>query len=134
VILFSAGNEGPNPNTLRRPADRATDDYRTCAVGGIDASSNINPPFAMYSSSSRGPTYCHPSGQEQIKPEIAAPAVNVWSAVPGGYGNMTGTSMASPHVNGVVALVRQACPDLTVEEIKQCLYDSAYDVPPGRKR
>ena len=127
VILFSAGNEGPSSNTLRRPADRATDDYRTCAVGGINA--NDPPNWVMYTNSSRGPTYCTPTGNPAIKPEIAAPAVEVRSSIPGGgYSSFTGTSMASPHVNGVVALIREACPDLSVDEVKQIMYDTALDL------
>jgi subtilisin family serine protease len=127
VVLFSAGNEGGS-ESLRRPADRATDEYRSCAVGGIDASVSPEPPFAMYGDSSRGPSHCTPTGEAAIKPEISAPGVSVISSIPGpDYGPMTGTSMASPHVNGVVALIRQACPDLTVEEVKQVLYDTALD-------
>lgn len=124
VILFSAGNEGFSG--LRRPADRATDDYRTCAVAAVDAN---NPNWPIASFSSRGPTYCTPGGGAAIKPDIAAPGVNVRSSFPGGgYGSLSGTSMASPHVNGVVALMRQANPNISVNEIKQVIYDTAYDL------
>ncbi|UCD76812.1 MAG: S8 family serine peptidase [Phycisphaerales bacterium] len=124
VILFSAGNEGTSG--LRRPADRATDDYRTCAVAAVDAN---NPAWPIAGFSSRGPTNCTPDGTWAIKPDIAAPGVDVRSSVPGGgYSYYSGTSMASPHVNGVVVLIRQACPDLTVEVIKQIIYDTAYDL------
>ena len=129
VILFSAGNEGSSG--LRRPGDRATDDYRTCAVGAVNEHDSDWP---VASFSSRGPTYCTTDGSAAIKPDVAAPGVNTRSSVPGGgYSQMSGTSMASPHVNGVVALVRQACPDLTVQEVKQVLYDTAYDLgTPGK--
>ncbi len=128
VILFSAGNEGSSG--LRRPSDRATDDYRTCAVGAVDAE-NHGYPWPIASFSSRGPTYCTPDGSAAIKPDISAPGVDVYSAYPGGtYTTLSGTSMASPHANGVVALIRQACPDLTVEEVKQVLYDTAVDLGP----
>ena len=126
VILFSAGNEGSSPNTLRRPADRATDDYRTLAVAAVDANST-GWPIAYFSS--RGPTNCTPNGDPAIKPDISAPGVSVRSAYPGGgYQYMDGTSMASPHVNGVVALMKQACPDLTVTQIKDILYQTAVDL------
>ncbi|MEE8418070.1 MAG: S8 family serine peptidase, partial [candidate division Zixibacteria bacterium] len=124
VILFSAGNEGSSG--LRRPADRATDDYRTCAVAAVDGN---NPNWPIASFSSRGPTYCTPGGGAAIKPDIAAPGVNIRSSYPGGgYYYMSGTSMASPHVNGVVALMRQANPNISVEQIKQIIYDTAYDL------
>ena len=126
VILFSAGNEGYSG--LRRPADRATDDYRTCAVAAVDAH---NPSWPIADFSSRGPTYCTPGGDPAIKPDIAAPGVDVRSAWPGGgYYDIDGTSMASPHVNGVVALMRQANPDISVQDIKQIIYETAYDLGP----
>ncbi|UCD76842.1 MAG: S8 family serine peptidase [Phycisphaerales bacterium] len=124
VMLFSAGNEGTSG--LRRPADRATDDYRTCAVAAVDAN---NPSWPIAGFSSRGPTYCTPDNTAAIKPDIAAPGVDVRSSVPGGgYSYYSGTSMASPHVNGVVALMYEACPDLSVEEIKEIVYLTAYDL------
>ncbi len=126
VVLFSAGNEGPGANTHRRPADRATDDYRNCSVGAVDGNNSPTLPIASFSS--RGPTNCTPNGDPFIKPNISAPGVNVRSSVPtNGYSSYSGTSMASPHINGVCALVRQACPDLTPDEVKQCLYDTVMD-------
>ncbi|MEW6197685.1 MAG: S8 family serine peptidase [Planctomycetota bacterium] len=126
LIIFSAGNEGTSG--LRRPADRATDAYRTLAVAAVDANT-AGWPIASFSS--RGPTNCTPGGTPAIKPDISAPGVQVRSATPsGGYVKMDGTSMASPHINGVVALIRQACPDLTIPEIKQIIYDTAHDLGP----
>ena len=124
VIIFSAGNEGSEG--LRRPADRATDDYRTLAVGAVDAN---DPDWPIADFSSRGPTYCTPGGGPAIKPDIAAPGVNVRSSMPGGgYWNLDGTSMASPHINGVVALLREANPELSVEQIKEIIFQTAYDL------
>ncbi|MBC8310625.1 MAG: S8 family serine peptidase [Planctomycetes bacterium] len=123
VVLFSAGNEGSSG--LRRPGDRATDDYRTCAVAAIDPYSGSYP---IASFSSRGPTNCTPSGSSAIKPDISGPGVDTYSSVPGGYTSMSGTSMASPHVNGAIALMLQANPDLDVESIKDILYTTALDL------
>ncbi|MGY8753851.1 MAG: S8 family serine peptidase, partial [Phycisphaerales bacterium] len=123
VVLFSAGNEGSSG--LRRPGDRATDEYRTCAVAAIDP---YNASFPIASFSSRGPTNCTPSGASAIKPDISAPGVDTYSSVPGGYSSYSGTSMASPHINGAVALMVQANPDLDVETIKEILYTTAVDL------
>ena len=123
VVLFSAGNEGSSG--LRRPGDRATDDYRTCAVAAIDPHTAS---FPIASFSSRGPTNCTPSGASAIKPDIAAPGVDTYSSVPGGYSTYSGTSMASPHINGAIALMVQANPDLEVEMIKEILYATAIDL------
>jgi subtilisin family serine protease len=126
VILFSAGNEGPGSETIGRPPDRATTEYMCCSVGAVDAE---DPDWTIASFSSRGPSYCTPSGDEAIKPEISAPGVSVRSSVPGGgYSQYSGTSMASPHVNGVVALMRQAAPNMSVDHIKQILYETAVDL------
>ncbi len=124
VIVFSAGNEGSGG--LRRPSDRATDDYRTFAVAAVDGN---NPSFPIAGFSSRGPTFCTPTGEAAIKPDIAAPGVDVRSSVPnGGYSFFSGTSMASPHINGVIALMRQANPNLGVQDIKQIIFDTALDL------
>ena len=124
VIIFSAGNEGTLG--LGRPSDRATDDYRTFAVAAVDAN---DPEWPIADFSSRGPTYCTPNGTEAIKPDISGPGVDVRSSLPGGgYGLKSGTSMASPHINGVVALMRQANQNLSVEEIKEIIYQTAYDL------
>ena len=124
VIIFSAGNEGFQG--LGRPPDRATDDYRCFAVAAVDAN---DPSWPIAGFSSRGPTYCTPDGSAAIKPDIAAPGDSVRSSVPGGgYGSKSGTSMASPHINGVVALMRQAAPDISVEEIKEIIFQTAYDL------
>jgi len=125
VVLFSAGNFGSDPVTLASPADRATTDLTAFSVGAVDGNSN-NLPIASFSS--RGPSYCTESGSAAIKPEVVAPGINVRSSIPGGYGTKTGTSMACPYVAGVVALMRQADPNLTVDEIKQILLNTATDL------
>ncbi len=122
--FFSAGNEGANG--LRRPADRATSDYHSVAVAAIDPYDSSWPAAGF---SSRGPTSCTPDGTTATKPDISAPGVNTRSAISGGgYGSKSGTSMASPHINGVAALMLEACDVLTSDEIKQIMYDTAFDL------
>lgn len=63
-----------------------------------------------------------------IKPDLSAPGVGVRSALSGtaGYWELSGTSMATPHVAGTVALMLQADPSLTVDEIFGELLDTAF--------
>lgn len=62
-----------------------------------------------------------------VKPDASAPGTDVYSAVPsGGWGNSTGTSMATPHVAGAVAVLRSAQPGLTVDELEAALEVTAW--------
>ena len=79
----------------------------------------IVPPRGRIPEISRGPSGCNVPQNQKIKPEVCAPGVNVFSSTPGNsYGNMSGTSMAGPHVAGVVGLIRDANPNIDVESIK----------------
>jgi len=71
-------------------------------------------------------------GENKIN--VAAPGENVYSTVPGGgYESMSGTSMASPHVAGVAALLRSASPSLTAAQVRARLAEQANDLacPPA---
>lgn len=71
--------------------------------------------------SSRGPVTCN----WEIKPDVVAPGVAIVSTVPGGYMPLQGTSMASPHVAGASAILKQANPDLTPEQMKAALMNTS---------
>lgn len=133
VCIFSAGNEGPNTQSLRSPANICETPTTNFSVGSIDAT-NYGFPYPIWESSSRGPSDC--DGRTK-KPEVVAPGVQVYSSVPGGgyeWYWWSGTSMAGPHVSGIVALMRQVNPDLEVETIKQILINTAVDLgPPGEE-
>jgi subtilisin family serine protease len=128
VITWSAGNEGPTGTSLRSPADRAASAYNVFSVGAVDAT-NYGWPYPIASFSSRGPTGCNVVPALKIKPEVSAPGVDVYSSVPGGgySSGYSGTSMAGPHVAGIVGLMREANPDLDVDTIKQILIETARD-------
>ncbi len=123
VAIFAAGNEGPNPMTIRNPADRTSSPINSFSVGAVD----VNKIIAGFSS--RGPSSCDTT---QVKPEVVAPGVSIRSSTKGGtYALMSGTSMAAPYVAGLVALCRQFNPDATVEQIKYALLRSAVDLGPA---
>ncbi|NXY92986.1 S8 family serine peptidase [Streptomyces sp. BR123] len=62
--------------------------------------------------------------------DVSAPGSNVYSTVPGGkYGSMSGTSMASPHVAGVAALIASTNPGITPAQIREKLATQANDIP-----
>jgi subtilisin family serine protease len=132
VVTWSAGNSGPRAGTMIVPADRATTPTRNFSVGAVDAT-NSPWPYPVADFSSRGPSLCTPDGRMAIKPEVVAPGVMVYSSVPGGEyeEGWSGTSMAGPHAAGVVALIRQANPDLDPDTIKQILMETTRSLGPG---
>jgi subtilisin family serine protease len=102
LIVVSAGNDGPRCSTVNHPPAIYP---RSFTVGATTADDQLA------SFSSRGPVSY--GGQTLRKPDVSAPGVAVLSAIPGDlYGNLSGTSMAAPHVAGVAALVLQAAPSL----------------------
>lgn len=124
---FAAGNDGPGSQTIGSPGSFP----ETFAVGATD----------MYdqtaSFSSRGPVYWEDGNGERkriIKPDISAPGHRIYSAWPGKlnkgkYNTISGTSMATPHVTGAIALLYQANPELTVDEVKKILKDTTRKDP-----
>ena len=63
-----------------------------------------------------------------FKPDIAAPGGGIWSTVPvaqGSYANYSGTSMATPHITACMALVKEAHPTWTPDQIKTALMNTS---------
>ena len=128
VLIFSAGNEGPGWQTHRSPANICNTPMVNFSVGAVDCE-NYGWPYPIAGFSSRGPSDCD---SITIKPEVTAPGVDVRSCYRfGEYGPKTGTSMAGPHVAGVVALMRQANPDADVQTIKNYIMQSVRDLGPA---
>jgi hypothetical protein len=116
-VVVSTGNDGPNCSTVTAPLSLYDSVF---SVGAVDRSGDVA------SFSSRGPVTVDDSGR--MKPDIAAPGVNIYSSLPGGnYGNADGSSMAGPHVVGVVALLWSADPSLIgdIDRTEQIIIDTA---------
>ncbi|MFF0449998.1 S8 family serine peptidase [Streptomyces sp. NPDC004609] len=112
---FANGNHGPRCASSGVPGAYAT----SYSTGAFDSNNTIAP------FSSRGP-----GDGQGVKPDIAAPGVNVRSAwTGGGYHSISGTSMASPHTAAAVALIWSAAPALRgkVAETERILDGSAVD-------
>ena len=130
AVIFSAGNNGPGTSTITKPKNINTNNVNVMCTAAIDGASylggNTNP---IASFSSRGPSLCGGTGSLLIKPEVSAPGVSVRSSgTSTGYSVLSGTSMASPHVTGAVALLKQFAPNLTGKQILEALYNTAVDL------
>ncbi|MBI5851363.1 MAG: S8 family serine peptidase [Planctomycetes bacterium] len=108
--VFAVGNEGPG--TSRSPGNYVD----ALSVGAHDDASAV----ADFSSSQR-----FKRKKAAIVPDLVAPGVDVISAAPGGgWQSMDGTSMATPHVAGLAALLIQAEPTRSVAEVERAIFQS----------
>ena len=124
LVVASAGNDGRSYFTIGTPGTART----ALTVGAAD----VNDQVADFSS--RGPS----AGIYGLKPEIVAPGVNICGAQAKGLGGqscvddshiqLSGTSMAAPHVAGAAALVRGLFPTLTPAEVKSLLVNNSVDL------
>lgn len=116
-VVVSTGNDGPNCSTVNAPLSLYDSVF---SVGAIDRNGDVT------EFSSRGPVTA--DGSNRIKPDIVAPGRDILSALPGGtYGALEGTSMAGPHVAGVVALLWSADPSLIgdIDRTEQIIIETA---------
>lgn len=122
VNVISVDNSGPGYASVNSPESRAASPTVNFSVGNVNPH---DPEYPIANSSGRGPSPCD---YASIKPELTAPGTQIYSTLPNnGYGLKSGTSMASPHVSGAVAILRQVNPDLSVDEVKTALMATAFD-------
>lgn len=108
--VFAVGNEGPG--TSRSPGNYA----EALSIGALNRRRQV----AYFSSSQR-----FERAGDPVVPDLIAPGVGVISAKPGGgVQGMDGTSMATPHVAGLAALLMQAQPGKTADEVEAAIIKS----------
>jgi cell wall-associated protease len=124
LLVHAAGNESENvevadnfPNADLRTFNKRADNF-------INVGASSDPKVTA------GKIVADFSNYGKMKVDVFAPGVKIYSTLPGGnqYGFLKGTSMASPVVAGVAALIRSYYPDLSAKQIKFAIESSAFAV------
>lgn len=118
IFVIAAGNSGPNPNTVGNPGSCPD----AITVAALDKTGKV----ASFSSRG-GPKF-------PTKPDVAAPGVLIYSGTSNispmasqqanagyGYVAISGTSMATPHVSGLIALLKHKYPGMTTQRFKEVM-------------
>lgn len=121
IPVVSAGNTGPAAGSINIPG--------ACPDSFTVGATEINDRSPIFSSV--GPAQWKDFTLE--KPDVVAPGMDIKSASAnwGGYFEMSGTSMATPHVTGAFAILLQAFPDASPEELKAAMIGGAKDLGAG---
>lgn len=137
TVVFAAGNGGGDGQAARTSGQCVNQTPGVVCVGNYDDANSGTRDGTIATSSSKGA-----KADPQTWPDVSAPGTNIIStcrvylpvcAVFGGstsaesYGSMTGTSMASPHVAGIIAQLLQVNPHLRPAQVEDILEDTAYE-------
>lgn len=113
--VFAVGNEGPG--TSRSPGNYP----EVLSVGAMDANDRV-PDFSSSQTFDRN--------EDPVLPDLVAPGDAIISAMPdGGFHKKSGSSMATPHISGLAALLMQAAPAATIDQIEAAIFESCTVLP-----
>ncbi len=131
LLVHAAGNSSENidtaenfPNDSKDKLAEFSDNVLTIGAMSLHFDDNISATFSNYG---------------KINVDVFAPGVDIYSTLPNNdYGPNSGTSMASPEVAGVAALIRSYYPKLTASQVKHIIMDSGIEykkdiIKPGTK-
>ncbi len=117
TVVAAAGNSGPQYNTIKSPGVSG----RLITVGGFNDNRIKDGEydarfFEVADFSSRGPAF------QKFKPDLVAPSVDIVSCgITKSYTTLSGTSVATPMVAGLCALILQKYPSLKPSEVKRAI-------------
>ncbi len=135
LIIHASGNESANVDEKENFPNSNLKEWNTLATNFITVGASSDPKISG-SLSAEFSNY----GKENV--DVFAPGVRIYSTLPGKsqYGNLKGTSMSTPIVTGLVALIRSYYPDLTGKQVKKIIEESAFkpnsmapNIKPGSK-
>ncbi|MGV8150310.1 MAG: S8 family serine peptidase [Candidatus Woesearchaeota archaeon] len=120
IVVIAAGNHGNGTSTIAVPGASSN----AITVGNInDQGTETQSDDRISTDSSRGPT-----AFGRLDPDISAPGSSIYSTNITGYMTLSGTSMATPHITGAIALMLEQDNTLTNSEARAKLMSSAYNV------
>jgi subtilisin family serine protease len=121
LLVHAAGNSNENidieqnwPNDSKDMSKEVSSNFISVGAIGFDVNEDLLAPFSNY-------------GKKNV--DIFAPGVQIYSSVPNNnYDSFSGTSMASPHVAGVAALIRSYYPQFSAKEVKGIILASGSEL------
>ncbi|MEN9298849.1 MAG: hypothetical protein RLZZ429_1162 [Bacteroidota bacterium] len=135
LVLHSSGNDGDNIDEKDVYPNPWLQEWNTLASNYITVGASSDPKIT-------GSITAEFSNYGKQKVDLFAPGVKIYSTMPGGnkYGNQQGTSMATPIVSGIAAMIRSYYPQLSAVQVKHIIEksvlipeSSAYCFRPGEK-